>query len=261
MNINKQIYNLIKKIFSIENSANKTHKVVIILGIRCKFRKKTKYFGKRYKIENIGKNNKIYFLNGDNTKESMGCYSPFPIKIIGDNNLCIIPKNVNWLNSEIIIKSNNSTFVMKNTYPNSIVNFYIEINHGNNQEILIGENFTMGGGTMYALEKNSKIKIGKNCMFSTDICLMSSDGHTIRDKESKNVINFADQIIIGDNVWLGKYAKVVKNSSIPANSVVGINSLVNKNFEIPNVILAGIPAKVVKENIEWERTDVSFYKE
>lgn len=118
-----------------------------------------------------------------------------------------------------------------------------------------------GGGTMYALEQNSKIKIGKNCMFSTDICLMSSDVHTIRDKESKNVINFADQIIIGDNVWLGKYAKVVKNSSIPANSVVGINSLVNKSFEIPNVILAGIPAKVVKENIEWERTDVSFYKE
>lgn len=146
MNINNQIYNLIKKIFSIENSANKTHKVVVILGIRFKFRKKTKHFGKRYKIENIGKNNKIYFLNGDNTKESMGCYSPFPIKIIGDNNLCIIPKNVNWLNSEIIIKSNNSTFVMENTYPNSIVNFYIEINHGDNQEILIGENFTMGGG-------------------------------------------------------------------------------------------------------------------
>ena len=38
MNINKQIYNLIKKIFSIENSANKTHKVVIILGIRCKYK-------------------------------------------------------------------------------------------------------------------------------------------------------------------------------------------------------------------------------
>lgn len=138
--------NILKNIFSVSNTLDKTHKVVIILGIRCKFRKKTKYFGKRYKIENIGKNNKIYFLNGDNTKESMGCYSPFPIKIIGDNNLCIIPKNVNWLNSEIIIKSNNSTFVMKNTYPNSIVNFYIEINHGNNQEILIGENFTMGGG-------------------------------------------------------------------------------------------------------------------
>lgn len=38
MNINKQIYNLIKKIFSIENSANKTHKIVIILGIRCKYK-------------------------------------------------------------------------------------------------------------------------------------------------------------------------------------------------------------------------------
>lgn len=146
MNINNQIYNLIKKIFSVSNTLDKTHKVVVIFGIKFKFRKKTKFLDKRYKIENVGENNKIYLLNDDNTKESIGLYAPCPIKIIGNNNLCVIPKNVNWLNSEIIIKSNNSTFVMGRTYPNSIVNFYIEINHGDNQEILIGDNFTMGGG-------------------------------------------------------------------------------------------------------------------
>ena len=37
------------------------------------------------------------------------------------------------------------------------------------------------------------------------------------------------------------------------NSVVGAGILVNKRIESSNVILADTPAKIIKENINWDR--------
>ena len=212
------------------------------------------------RIDIQGKNNKIYLIDKEHLLKPLEDYAPIPIKIIGDNNEIILSADAPFLNSNIFIKSNNSTFKMGYT-ANYIVSFNVEINHGNNQTIQIGDNFSMGGGWLYALEKDSKIIIGDNCMFSTDICIMSSDGHPIFDKNSKQVLNFSKEIIIGNKVWLGKFSKVLKNSKISDNSIVGINSLVNKKFDKSNVILAGAPAKIVKENVEWDRTSISDYKE
>lgn len=53
---------------------------------------------------------------------------------------------------------------------------------------------------------------------------------------------------IGSNVWLPARCVVLPNVSIGDNTVIGINSLINKN--IPSgVLAAGIPAKVIKENM------------
>ena len=44
----------------------------------------------------------------------------------------------------------------------------------------------------------------------------------------------------------------MKDVKISRNSVVAYGSLVTKKFEQENVLLAGIPAKIVKENIYWK---------
>ncbi len=47
---------------------------------------------------------------------------------------------------------------------------------------------------------------------------------------------------------------ILKNAYIPDGSIIGIGTLVNKNFsDSPNSVLAGVPAKKVKNNIRWER--------
>ena len=47
--------------------------------------------------------------------------------------------------------------------------------------------------------------------------------------------------------------------SIGDNSIVGWGSIVTRRFDEPNVILAGIPAKVVKRGINWDRRSLNKY--
>ena len=46
---------------------------------------------------------------------------------------------------------------------------------------------------------------------------------------------------------------ILKGTYISENSIIGINSLVTSNKFPANVIIAGVPAKVIKKNIDWSR--------
>lgn len=72
-------------------------------------------------------------------------------------------------------------------------------------------------------------------------------------------INFAKCIEIGKHVWIGKDSKIGKNVKIADNSIVGWGSIVTKEFNEPNVIIAGIPAKIVKRGINWDRRCINKY--
>ena len=45
----------------------------------------------------------------------------------------------------------------------------------------------------------------------------------------------------------------LKGTSIGDNCVVGASSIVTKKIEKSNVAVAGNPATIVKENIDWKR--------
>lgn len=97
-----------------------------------------------------------------------------------------------------------------------------------------------------------RIKIGDNILCGWNITFSDADGHTIFDKNEEQ-INYPKEISIGSNVWIGFNATILKGAKIPNNSVVGCNSLVNRKFEENNVILGGIPAIILKQEITWQR--------
>lgn len=94
------------------------------------------------------------------------------------------------------------------------------------------------------------IKIGNNVRLGWDTMLKDGDGHAICDETGK-VFNDNRPIIIGNDVWVGAEVSLLKGAVIPDGSVVGFRALVTKKFEQANVIIAGSPAKIVKENIRW----------
>ena len=71
-------------------------------------------------------------------------------------------------------------------------------------------------------------------------------------KKKENVCNHGE-IKIGDHVWVASFSHILKNSAIPDGSVVAYHSLVTKKFEGEKLLLGGCPAKVIEEEIEWER--------
>ena len=72
-------------------------------------------------------------------------------------------------------------------------------------------------------------------------------------------MNRSKGIIIGNHVWVGNRVHILKNTVIPDNTIVGTKSIVNKPFEDTNTVIAGIPAQIVKKNINWDRRGLANF--
>jgi len=92
-----------------------------------------------------------------------------------------------------------------------------------------------------------KITIGHNVAISENVTFRDSDNHYIVGS-TKPVTS---PIFIGDNVWIGINVTILKGVTVGEGSVIAANSLVNKDVP-PHVLAGGVPAKILKENIQWK---------
>lgn len=98
----------------------------------------------------------------------------------------------------------------------------------------------LGGGTKFAyggiaLVIHSRAIIGKNCIVGQCVTIGGRSRHYDVPK-------------IGDNVYIGAGAKILGPITVGNNSVIGAGAVVLK--DVPeNSIIVGIPAKVIKTNI------------
>jgi acetyltransferase-like isoleucine patch superfamily enzyme len=187
-----------------------------------------------------GKGNEISGLN-------RGFLNRTKIQIVGNNNRVTIQKMSYLHNCSFTIYGNNNEIVIGERVRAEKGDFYIE---DSDNKILIGDSTAICGYTHIAVTEGKKVIIGRDCLFSSDVIIRTGDSHSIVDMNGVR-INPAMDVIIGDHVWLGNRTTVLKGSSVPSNSIVGTGAVVTKSFETGNVILAGSPAKVVKENINW----------
>lgn len=116
--------------------------------------------------------------------------------------------------------------------------------------IVIGHNTHFAGKIHIACTEGKKVKIGERCLFSNDIVIRTGDSHSIMDENGQR-INLAADVSIDAHVWVGERSVLLKGADIGKESVIGEGTIVTgKKFE-NNVILAGIPAKIIKRNIFW----------
>lgn len=114
----------------------------------------------------------------------------------------------------------------------------------------IGKNFFCNKNC--SISCNDKITIGDDVLFGWNVEVLDSDNHKMIHRNKKNVCD-RGAIKIGNHVWVAAFSHILKNSCIPDGSVVAYHSLVTKRFEGEKLLLGGCPAKVIEEQIEWER--------
>lgn len=102
-------------------------------------------------------------------------------------------------------------------------------------------------------EPGSKITIGDDCMFAYDIEVRSGDSHPIIAIDTGERLNPARDVTIGDHVWVGVGAKILKGATIADRSVVATGAIVTNGSAEEGVILAGVPAVVARSGITWKR--------
>ena len=96
---------------------------------------------------------------------------------------------------------------------------------------------------------DNQITIGNNVLVSWDTLIMDTDWHSAMNTITNETFSCVGEISIGNNVWLGCRAVVLKNLCIPDGCIVAANALVNKSFVTRHTLLAGNLAKERKQNI------------
>lgn len=94
---------------------------------------------------------------------------------------------------------------------------------------------------------HEKIEIGEDVAISHDVTIMDSDAHEGLWKGYEKT----KPIKIGNHVWIGTRVTILKGVTIGDNAIIAAGSVVTK--DVPNnTIVAGVPAKVIKTNINWK---------
>lgn len=126
------------------------------------------------------------------------------------------------------------------------------ISIGKQSTLTLGNNFKITAQSAMVATGGKSIQIGNDCLLSWDILIMNSDFHKIMDHATNAVINDPEDVVIGDKVWIGCKATILKGSVIADHTVIGAGTIIsNKKLEYSNAIYAGIPAKKIGNNISW----------
>lgn len=115
--------------------------------------------------------------------------------------------------------------------------------------IVLGDKFSCNVNCFVYSQK--EIEFGKDVLLGWEINVRDHDGHPLYDTDG-NVVNASQKIYIGDHVWMGAYADILKGVHLQPGTIVSTRSLVTKSCTENNAVIAGIPAKVIKRNVFWE---------
>lgn len=143
--------------------------------------------------------------------------------------------------------------------------------------ISIGDNSSIGGGSLLICSQDAGITIGSNVMLSWNVTVIDSNAHSLNPdirkmdayawklglqtgqigayKDWGNVSS--KPIIIEDQAWIGFGSSILKGVTIGKGAVVAAGSVVTKNVA-PFTIVGGNPAKflgyVPRESWTWDET-------
>lgn len=223
--------------------------LIFILGKLCKYCIKLRY-GNDVQIKGNGafigsvvckgKNVKIHIDNG------FVAFSKFVIK--GDQIIIEFDNYTKIKKCSFIFEASNCSLSVKGS--RSIKNTRFEI-LDDNCSISTGEDTGFNSNRILVAGAHNYIKIGKGCIFAENAEVWASDTHSILDLNTNKRLNPDKPIVIGDSVWVGNRAIILKGSEIGDNSIIGANSIVTQKFN-KNLLLAGAPAREIKNDVYWD---------
>lgn len=144
------------------------------------------------------------------------------------------------------------TFVLRGLFWQKIMRINSKIPFPVNRNIVISNykniefhpddlnNFQVFG--VYYQNFDAKITIGRGTYIAPNVGLITAN-HDIEDPD-KHVEG--KDIMIGKKCWIGMNSVVLPGVILGDNTVVAAGAVVTKSFESGRVILAGVPAKVIK---------------
>lgn len=108
--------------------------------------------------------------------------------------------------------------------------------------IHVGENFYANFNCVFL--DVCPIIIGENVMLGPGVSLVTPE-HPLEAEARNSGYEFGRPITIGDNCWIGTNVTIVGGVTLGNNVVVAAGAVVKKSFS-DNVVIGGVPAKIIK---------------
>lgn len=112
----------------------------------------------------------------------------------------------------------------------------------------VDNNTYLGPGLTIGVGK--KVSIGSGCLISSNVSISDNDGHPTDPVErAKHRALDADEFIpvtIGNNVWIGEGATILKGVDIGDCAIIAAKSVVTKNVEA-YTIAGGNPVRIINK--------------
>jgi acetyltransferase-like isoleucine patch superfamily enzyme len=114
-------------------------------------------------------------------------------------------------------------------------------------ELIIGDSTFIGHNCSFSIAES--VTVGHNCLIAGGTAISDFDGHPLNAARRRaGEPTPPDQImrvVIGDDVWIGAAATILKGVSIGDRSIVAARAVVTRDVPA-DVIVAGNPARAVR---------------
>lgn len=112
-------------------------------------------------------------------------------------------------------------------------------------KLIIGDFCWIGIGCQFHISSSASIKIDHNCDIAPNVQFITGT-HEIGTNKRRAGRGVANDILIGSGSWIGAGSILLAGVSIGEGTVVAAGSVVKAGTYPSNVLLAGIPAKIIK---------------
>lgn len=179
------------------------------------------------------------------------------ISFKGTNNVLYCEGNVKISGARFLFEGNNSIVYLSSSM-NSQYSFTLVIY--NDSTFFIGREGNMSSPININIQESQNVIIGSECSLSSGVNIRTADIHPIYDNQSKQRVNYAKSVFIGDHVWIGHLAYVSRGVKIGSGSIVENYSFLPHNAKVrSNSLVVGNPARVEKQNVFFTKEFLGYH--
>jgi acetyltransferase-like isoleucine patch superfamily enzyme len=96
----------------------------------------------------------------------------------------------------------------------------------------------------------STMKIGRDCGIAEDVLIQDTDFHPVLDENGIEK-PYIKPITIGNKVWVCAKATILKGVTIGDGAIIAAGAVVTKDVPA-RCLVGGNPARVIKNNVDWQ---------
>lgn len=94
-------------------------------------------------------------------------------------------------------------------------------------------------------------------LWAANVYVATDDMHRLTCRETGVRLNpYGARILLGRHLWLGRDVIITGHAEVGDDSVIGSRSMVRGQKIPANTAVAGVPARVIRENVTWSEEDL-----